>query len=90
MATISCPACAARIPDQTLTCPNCGKPLPSSGSDSEGSGDATRLPIETFGGKLQVIGTVIMAGAVVATFTGAWWGPALLFPGIILFILGRF
>lgn len=90
MATISCPACAARIPDQALTCPSCGKPLPSSGTDSKSSVAETRMPIETFGGKLQVIGTVILAGAVVAIVAGAWWGPALLFPGIILFIMGRF
>lgn len=83
MATISCPACAATIPERAQTCPSCGKPLPSSGTE-------TRMPIETFGGKLQVIGTVIMAGAVVAVAAGFWWGPALLFPGIVLFILGRF
>ena len=46
-------------------------------------------PIQTVGGKLQAVGIVVAAGAVVATIGGAWWGPAVLLPGIVLFIMGR-
>ena len=49
-----------------------------------------RPRLSHLGGKLQVIGTLIIAGAIIATVTGGWWGPALLFPGVVLFILGRF
>jgi hypothetical protein len=38
---------------------------------------------------MQAVGTLIVAGGVIATVSGAWWGPALLFPGAILFIMGR-
>jgi hypothetical protein len=47
-------------------------------------------PIHRAGGKLQAVGVVVLAGAVVATAAGGWWGPALLFPGAVIFILGRF
>jgi hypothetical protein len=46
--------------------------------------------INTLGGKLQAAGVVALAGGIIATVSGGWWGPALLFPGIILFIIGRF
>ncbi|BBL77378.1 hypothetical protein [Methylomagnum ishizawai] len=47
-------------------------------------------PIRTTGGKLQVAGVVILASGVVASVVGGWWGPALLFPGAVIFALGRF
>jgi uncharacterized paraquat-inducible protein A len=78
MPTVTCPACAAQVSDEAATCPNCGKPL------------TPPAPIHRTGGKLQAVGAVILAGAIVATVMGAWWGPALLFPGIVVFILGRF
>lgn len=78
MPTISCPACAARISDQAATCSHCGRPI------------KPPAPIRRIGGKLQAAGTIILAGGVVATVFGGWWGPALLFPGIVIFALGRF
>jgi hypothetical protein len=78
MAYIHCPACAAQIPEQAGVCPNCGKTL------------KPPAPIHGLGGKLQAIGTVMLAGAIIATVLGVWWGPALLFPGIVVFVLGRF
>lgn len=78
MARIQCPACSAETSDSLATCPDCGKPLP------------TKAPITHLGGKLQVIGTLVIAGAIIATVSGGWWGPALLFPGVVVFILGRF
>ena len=83
MARITCPACSADLPDSASTCPKCGKTL-----QIRDSGKAA--PISHLGGKLQVIGTVILAGGIISTVTGGWWGPALLFPGLVLFILGRF
>jgi hypothetical protein len=47
-------------------------------------------PIRTLGGKLQAAGVVILAGGVAATAVGGWWGPALLFPGVVIFVLGKF
>jgi|CXWL01.1.fsa_nt_gi hypothetical protein len=47
-------------------------------------------PIRSTGGKLQAVGVVILAGGVVATVAGGWWGPALLFPGAVIFALGKF
>lgn len=46
-------------------------------------------PIHHISGKLQAIGTVLLAGSIIATVTGAWWGPALLFPAVVIFFLGR-
>jgi hypothetical protein len=78
MPTIACPACTAQIPDQAATCIHCGRPVKPS------------VPIRRIGGKLQAASTVMLAGAIIATVFGAWWGPALLFPGIVVFVLGRF
>lgn len=47
-------------------------------------------PIRKIGGKLQAAGVLFLAGGIIATTMGGWWGPALLFPGIILMILGLF
>ena len=47
-------------------------------------------PIRRAGGKLQAAGVVVLAGGVVATLAGGWWGPALLFPGAVIFALGKF
>ncbi|HLF97280.1 MAG TPA: hypothetical protein VI457_09065 [Methylococcaceae bacterium] len=78
MPTISCPACAARISDQAATCSQCGRPLGSA------------APIRRVGGKLQAAATLLLALGAVATVFGGWWGPALLFPGIVIFALGHF
>lgn len=77
MSATTCPACAAAVSDGSGTCPHCGKPLRP--------GDA---PIRHAGGKLQAVGTVILAVGVIATVVGGWWGPALLFPGVVLWFLG--
>ena len=47
-------------------------------------------PIRRAGGKLQAVGVVVLAGGAIATVMGGWWGPALLFPGAVIFILGKF
>lgn len=46
-------------------------------------------PIRRISGKLQAVGVIILAGGVIATVVGGWWGPALLFPGVVIFVLGR-
>ena len=46
-------------------------------------------PIRRPGGKLQAVGAVILAAGVIATLVGGWWGPALLFPGVVILFLGR-
>lgn len=83
MALMTCPACAAQIADQATACPNCGRAVQS-------SRPTDLAPIHHIGGKLQAIGTIMVAGGIIATATGAWWGPALLFPAVVIFILGRF
>lgn len=79
MAFINCPACGTRNSEPATACTHCGKPL---------SGPLP--PIHGVGGKLQAIGTLTLAAGIIATVIGGWWGPALLFPGLVLFILGRF
>ena len=46
-------------------------------------------PIRTLGGKLQAAGVVILASGVIMALVGGWWGPALLFPGAVVFALGK-
>jgi len=82
MALVTCPECAAQIADQATACPICGKSIKSPRADL--------APIHRVDGKLQAIGTVLLASGVIATVAGGWWGPALLFPGMAIFILGRF
>jgi hypothetical protein len=82
MATIHCPACAAEISYQAETCPTCGKAVKSSTAD-------TVPPIRKMSGKLQAVGVVLLASGIIATVVGAWWGPALLFPGVVIIFLGR-
>lgn len=82
MPNITCPACAAQVSDQATACTRCGKPLPSAA--------ARDAPIRHTSGKVLVIATVFLAAAVISTVMGAWWGPALLFPGVVVFMLGRF
>lgn len=82
MPDITCLACAAQVSDQATACAHCGKPLPSAA--------APDAPIRHTSGKVLVIATVFLAAAVIATVMGAWWGPALLFPGVVVFMLGRF
>ena len=83
MAMTQCPACAAEISDQASRCPACGKALTA--ADVAESGPPIRKP----GGKLQVVGTVLLATGIISTVLGAWWGPALLFPGVVVLFLGR-
>ena len=47
-------------------------------------------PIRRMSGKFLVVATVVLAIGIIATVAGAWWGPALLFPGVVLFALGKF
>ena len=79
MPPTTCPACAAVVPEDSATCPQCGKSL-----------RAKTAPIRHAGGKLQAVATVLIATGIIATVTGAWWGPSLLFPGVVVFFLGRF
>jgi hypothetical protein len=74
----ACPACAAPVSDLAATCSRCGHPLKPA------------APIRRVGGKLQATAVLLLAGGVVATVFGGWWGPALLFPGVVIFFLGRF
>lgn len=80
MAHFRCPACSADLSDDKpiSACPQCGKPV------------RPPAPISHLGGKLQVIGILIIASAIIAILFGGWWAPALLFPGVVLFILGKF
>lgn len=83
MALFTCPACAAQVAERATSCPNCGRPIELRRPTEE-------APIRHLGGKLQAIGTIMAASGIIATTTGAWWGPALLFPAVVIFILGRF
>lgn len=82
MALIACPECAAEISDQAVECPKCGGVIARSAAHRQ------RL-IGSLGGKLQAAGALLLAGGVIATVIGAWWGPAVLLPGIVLVMMGR-
>lgn len=84
MSTIQCPACAEPIRNDLATCPRCGKPVTMARPLSR------RAPITRTDGKILAVGTVLVASALIATVAGTWWGPALLFPGAAVFILGKF
>jgi hypothetical protein len=47
-------------------------------------------PIRHMSGKFLAVGTVVLACGIIATVAGAWWGPAMLFPGVVIFVLGKF
>jgi hypothetical protein len=81
MATTICPVCSAPTPKDASACPKCGKAIQS--------GSREVLPIKRVGGKLQAVGVVILATGAIATAIGGWWGPALLFPGIVVLFLGK-
>jgi hypothetical protein len=83
MLLIKCPACAAEISGKATVCTNCGKPV------DPPSGQGQPL-IHRLSGKLQAVGIVVLAGGIIASVLGAWWGPALLFPGVVIFALGKF
>lgn len=76
MALMKCPACDSEIPDQANACPHCGRALRAA-------------PIRSLSGKLQAIGTILVAVSILAMMAGTWWGAALLFPGAAFFIIGR-
>lgn len=81
MELLTCANCGAKISSQTTVCPGCGRAVQSSGSSDE-------LPIRRLGGKFQAIGILLLTAGIVATLVGAWWGPALAMPGVVLFMLG--
>jgi hypothetical protein len=83
MAEMTCPKCAAEIAVPADRCTNCGALLPRNEEEP------AVAPIRKLKGKVLVAGTVLLAAGVVATVLGAWWGPALLFPAVVIFFLGR-
>ena len=82
MALIACPECAAEISDKAQDCPKCGVAIGAR------PGDGRRL-IGGIGGKFQAVGVLLLAGGVIATVLGNWWGPAILLPGIVLLMMGK-
>lgn len=50
---------------------------------------ATTPPIRRIDGKFRAVGAVIVAIGLVAALAGAWWGPAMLFPGAVILFMGR-
>lgn len=83
MPTITCPTCKAPFDSDNTRCPKCGNAATSVSAGME-------APIRRLSGKLAAVGTVVLAAGVVSTILGAWWGPALLFPGAIILALGKF
>lgn len=79
----TCTKCGATVPETASDCPKCGNLVEQPPSGNEPA-------IRGFGGKLQAIGTLTLAGGIVATVAGAWWGPALVLPGVVLLMLGKF
>ncbi len=81
MALVTCSDCGREISDQVSACPHCGKTMtPSTPTRS--------AAIRSIGGKLKAVGALVIAFGVVATASGLWWGPALLLPGVALFMFG--
>lgn len=46
-------------------------------------------PIHRIGGKFKLVGTLFLAVGLIASLSGIWWGPAMLFPGAATFFIGR-
>ncbi|CAI8890894.1 MULTISPECIES: hypothetical protein [Methylococcus] len=78
----NCVHCGTKISAPASICPGCGKSAESSAGENE-------PPIRKLGGKFQAIGILALAAGIVATLGGAWWGPALAMPGVVLFMLGK-
>ncbi len=49
-----------------------------------------KTPISQFSGKLQAAGVLLVAAGIIMSVVGVWWGPAMLFPGVLLLIIGWF
>jgi len=49
-----------------------------------------KTPISQFSGKLQAAGVLFVAAGIIMSVVGVWWGPAMLFPGVLLLIIGWF
>jgi len=49
-----------------------------------------KTPISQFSGKLQAAGVLFVAAGIIMSVGGVWWGPAMLFPGVLLLIIGWF
>jgi len=49
-----------------------------------------KTPISRFSGKLQAAGVLFVAAGIIMSVGGVWWGPAMLFPGVFLLIIGWF
>lgn len=58
-------------------------------ANSPSSGAEKTAPIHRISGKFRAVGAVVLAIGLIATLAGAWWGPALLFPGAVILFLGR-
>jgi hypothetical protein len=82
MALGTCANCGAKVSAPASICPSCEKSIELSDYESE-------PPIRKLGGKFQAIGILALASGIVATLAGAWWGPALAMPGVVLFMLGK-
>jgi len=76
MAIVKCSHCASEISDQTVVCPHCGQ-------------SEKTAPIHRPAGKLKAIGVLLVATGIIGMIAGTWWGGALLFPGVALFMVGQ-
>ncbi|QSA98871.1 zinc-ribbon domain-containing protein [Methylococcus sp. EFPC2] len=77
----TCPKCTTQLDERAETCPHCG-------SSVQSAPNVEQAPIRRLSGKLQAIGTIMVAVSIIAVVTGAWWGAALLFPSVIVFFMG--
>jgi hypothetical protein len=50
---------------------------------------STPPPIRRIDGKFRAVGAVVTATGLVAALAGTWWGPAMLFPGAALLLMGH-
>lgn len=82
MALIACPECAAQVSAKAVECPKCGGAITLPGSSRPSL-------IGGIGGKLQAVGVLLLASGVIGTVLGAWWGPAVLLPGIAFLMMGK-
>ncbi len=49
-----------------------------------------KTPISQISGKLQAVGVLCVAAGIIMWVGGLWWGPAMLFPGVLMLIIGWF
>jgi uncharacterized membrane protein YvbJ len=85
MTNIKCPECGSSTPSEEERCHHCGGAIKNSCVHSPASSQS----VQGIKRVILIAGTLFVAVGVIGTVLGTWWGPALIFPGVVSFFLGR-